>query len=133
MSVNAESMKAIRKELKELYPNLKFSVRKVDFCCVHVDVLEGNINFFQYVTERGKSYYTNETRGYINVNEFYINDHFEGEALDLFKTILETIYKHVGRHYDSNAGDLEADYAAWNYHIYIRVGQYDSPYVLKAS
>jgi len=64
MSVNAESMKAIRKELKELYPNLKFSVRKVDFCCVHVDVLEGNINFFQYVTERGKSYYTNETRGY---------------------------------------------------------------------
>lgn len=133
MSVNAESMKAIRKELKELYPNLKFSVRKRDYCCVHVDVLEGNINFFQYVTERGKRYYTNETKGYFSVNEFYINDHFEGESLDLFKKILETIYKHVGRHYNSNADLQGADYPAWNYHIFMSVGQYDSPYVLKAS
>ena len=133
MSVNANSMKAIRKELKEFYPNLKFSVRKVDFCCVHVDMLEGNINFLQHLTERGKRCYTDDTRGYFSVNEFYINDHFEGEALDLFKKIVETIYKHVGRHYNSNADLHAADYPAWNYHICIAVGQYDKPYILKAS
>lgn len=130
MSVNAESVKAIRQELKVLFPNLKMSVRMKDYCCVYVDILEGNIEFKKHETDRGQTYYENRS-DYFSVNEFYIDDHWKGEAKKLFKTILNTIYKHVGRHYDSNAGDWSADYAAWNYHIYLHVGQWDKPYILK--
>lgn len=130
MSVNKESMKAIRTELKVLFPNLKMSVRMRDYCCVYVDILEGNIEFKKHETDRGKTYYENRS-DYFSVNEFYIDDHWKGEAKKLFKSILNTIYKHVGRHYNANAGDMGADYPAWNYHIYLHVGQWDKPYVLK--
>lgn len=130
MSVNAESTKAIRQELKVLFPNLKMSVRMKDYCCVYVDILEGNIEFKKHETDRGQTYYENRS-DYFSVNEFYIDDHWKGEAKKLFKAILNTIYKYVGRHYDSNAGDWGADYAGWNYHIYLHIGQWNKPYILK--
>lgn len=130
MSVNAQSTKAIRQELKVLFPNLKISVRMRDYCCVYVDLLEGNIDFKGLRTDRGADYYE-LSREYFSVNEFYVDDYWKGDAKKLFKTILNTIYKHVGRHYDRNAGDMGADYAGWNYHIYLHVGQWNKPYVLK--
>lgn len=91
MSVNAESTKAIRQELKVLFLSLKMSVRMKDYCCVYVDILEGNIEFKKHETDRGQTYYANRS-DYFSVNEFYIDDHWKGEAKKLFKTILNTIY-----------------------------------------
>ncbi|KHG32986.1 LPD29 domain-containing protein [Sulfurospirillum sp. MES] len=131
MSVNKETMKSIRAELKALFPTLKFSVRMRDYSCVCVDLLEGDIDVTKHLTDRGLNVYGESRSDYISINEFYIDEHFKGQAKKLFNGILNTIYKHVGRHYDRNAGDMGADYAGWNYHIYLHVGQWNKPYILK--
>lgn len=130
MSVTAEATRAIKKELKVLYPELKFSVSMRDYSVVNVVLKEGAIDFKSCRTFRGENYYEMK-KDYFSVNEFFIEDHWKGEAKKLFNTILKTIYKHVGRHYDRNAGDMGADYAGWNYHIFLSVGSWCSPYIDK--
>lgn len=125
--VTADSTRAIKKDLKKLFPNLKFSVTKNDYSCVHITLLEGDIDFKKFETDRGQTYYESRSN-YFSVNEFHIDAHWHGEAKKLFKTILNTIYKHIGRHYNSNAGDMGADYPSWNYHIYLYVGRWNKPY-----
>ena len=131
MSVNKETMKAIRQELKVLFPTIKFSVRMRDYTCVCVDLLEGDIDVTKHLTDQGLRAYGEDRRDYLSINEFWIDEHFESKAKKLFNGILKTIYKHVGGHYNANANDMSADYPAWNYHIYLHVGQWDKPYILK--
>lgn len=131
MSVNAEATRAIKKELKVLYPSIKFSVSMRDYSVVSIVLKESDIDFKQYRTERGNRYYEDDTRGYFSVNEFHIDEHYRGTAKKLFRDVMNTIYKHCGRHYDRNAGDMSADYAGWNYHIRFSVGSWCEPYILK--
>ncbi|AHJ11310.1 LPD29 domain-containing protein [Sulfurospirillum multivorans] len=131
MSVTAEATRAIKKELKVLYPELKFSVSMRDYSVVNVILKEGDIDFKQYKTKEGEIYYTDDKRDYFNVNDCHIDSHWKGLARKIFKDILQIIYKHCGRHYDRNAGDMGADYAGWNYFIRVSVGSWCEPYVKK--
>lgn len=129
MSVTAEATRAIKKELKALYPSLKFSVSMRDYSVVNVILKEGDIDFKEYKTKEGEKYYEDDTRDYFNVNDFHIDSHWNGLARKLFKDILQIIYKYCGTNYDRNAGDLSADYPNWNYFIKASVGSWGEPYV----
>tara|TARA_R100000664_G_C2628278_1_gene59078 strand:+ start:56 stop:478 length:423 start_codon:yes stop_codon:yes gene_type:complete len=43
--ITTDEVKEIRKELKETFPNLKFSVRKDHHSTVNVSIVKGNIDF----------------------------------------------------------------------------------------
>ena len=127
--ISAEEVKKIRDKIKKEFKNFKFSITKEHSMTVNVDILEGDIDFYECLTE--KEYYENrKDRLYIQVNEYHIDKHFTGEAMKMLLRIKDIITS-CKSHYDRNFGDMGADYADFNYFYNISIGRWDKPYVLK--
>ena len=111
--ISAEEVKKIREKIKKEFKNFKFSITKEHSMTVNVDILEGDIDFYECLTE--KEYYENrKDRLYIQVNEYHIDKHFTGEVMKMLLRIKHIITSSKS-HYDRNFGDMGADYADFNY------------------
>lgn len=134
--IEKERVAEIRAELKKLFPTFKFSVTRQDHSSVVIKILKGDIDFFDDAmrpdgtNNHGETYKLSDYRkeqGHTSVNHFWIEDHWCGEAQEMLLKIKEIACK---GNVDRNAGDMGADYPAWNFFVEISIGAYNRPYEL---
>jgi hypothetical protein len=139
--ISKEDVKQVRENLKKAFgKRFKFSVRRRDYMCVDVAIMEGDItDWTQYAETKpdsvlskfdleAQNYRLQDIRsGKFSVNHFWINENWKGEAKEIFTKMLECCQVGEGS-YDRNAGDVGADYGDTTYFIELSVGRWDKPY-----
>jgi len=65
-------------------------------------------------------------RGYVDVNEYWIDKHYEGKARDFLNSLLKAM---KGPDYFCH-DDIQSDYFSRSHYTSIRVGSYSKHYVL---
>jgi len=120
--INAQEVKAIRNELKRVFPTFKFAVRKSSGGhSVCVSVLKGE-RCFADITENG----------YAQINPYHL--HFYPKHEELFEKILKIIKTAPamisgGRGWYDNSNS-QIDYFDTAYYFDINVGDWNKPYQL---
>ena len=120
--ISKEEVQKIRTELKKRFPakdGWKLSIRTRHHSTICVSFMEAPID----LTYKGKISYA--------VNQFYIDRDYTDELFKVF-TDTKDIITGIKAHNDPNAGDMGADYPAWNYHMDIEVGRWDIPFKMSA-
>ncbi len=117
--ISTEKVKEIRTQLKKVFPNLKFSIRKLHYSKVKIIIKSGNIDF---ITD----YNATNQRKYLSINEYSI-DKFTGVSKDALKKVYK-IAKFQGW-YDNS--DSMSDYFDTAYFIDVQIGDWEKPYILK--
>ena len=118
--ISAAEVKEIRKELKETFPEYKFSVRKgVGSYSVEVNIMSGPSDF--------SSIFGN--RGHFEINQYYLDNY--GEFQGFFDKILQIIKTAPAKAsgdvwYDRS--DSMVDYFDIAFYIHVSVGQWNKPY-----
>lgn len=102
--------KDVRKTLKKSFPDTKFSVTS-KYNKISVSVMESDIDF---------------GTDYQQVNHFYIDEKYEGDAKYMLKAVYDLVDK------DNYTVVNDGDYGAVpSYYIDISIGKWDKPYKLK--
>ena len=122
--ISADDVSAIRTELKQAFPNWKFSVRKgAGSLSVDVSILQGDVDFSE-----------NLHNGYAQVNQYWINDHWTGlEARVALNKINEIMHNAPGRaggrvYFDES--DAMTDYFHTAFYTHLSIGQWNKNYAL---
>jgi len=136
--IYTEEVRAIRKALKDKLPDWKLSVSKSsNHSSVTVAIMAGPIDFTDYMlfppkyghwptdqeVEDQKA--TLRLKPYLQINHYYLDTNWEGEALELLNTIKATILetKPVRTIVE------DADYGSIpNYYYHIHLGKWNKPY-----
>ena len=101
----------IRSELKKQLPEFKFSVTREHYSSISVSILSGPIKL--------------SDKPYEQVNQYYIKEHYEGEA----KKVLLKVNAIVSK--DERTMFIDSDYGSVpNFYIHMSVGKWDKPYQL---
>lgn len=105
--ITAEEVKVIRNELKEAFPDFKFSVRKERHSAVIVTIVSGPLKF-------------------ANGNEEMINHYhlYQYKHEPILKAMLAIINK---KNYDNS--DLQSDYFDVGFYVTLQQGGWQCPYV----
>lgn len=119
--ISADDVKAIRNELKQAFPNWKFSVRKGSgSLSVDVTILQGDAAF--------------EGSTYQQVNQYWIKDHWK-DAYDcrVLTQINEIMHNAPGRaggkkFYDNS--DAMTDYFDTAFYTHLSIGAWNKNYAL---
>lgn len=113
--IKAEQVADIRKQLKDKFPNWKFSVKTIHHTKVCITILSGPLSFeFK------------EGRQYEQVNEFYIKDNYKGEQKDF---LLEVYNIAKSQGYNPSVYE-DGDYGHIpSYYINISIGSWEKAYV----
>lgn len=111
--MTTENVKRIRTELKEKYPNIKFSVRNEDHLAVGIAIMASDIDFSDVL----------EGRGHTSINHYWIDRNYPTHA-ELFKGIISIANK--GNHDNS---DLQSDYHDVGWYVHFAIGKWDKAYV----
>jgi hypothetical protein len=118
---NKELAKQVRKELKKLYPNIKFSVTS-DYLSVDVAIMEADIDF---LSEDDRKNGVKDK----SLNHFYLEDYYEKGSKQL--EVVQKVFDLVTQNQRIITED--GDYGKVpNYYIHIKVGKWDKPFVLKS-
>ena len=106
--ISTENVKEIRGKIKKEFPDFKFSIRREHYSTVCVHIMQGKIDLPEHQT---------------------INPHYPDNSIipEMANKILSIIGS-VKFRFDSNAGDMGADYAGWNFFIDIAIGKWDKAY-----
>ena len=78
-----------------------------------------------YQVQRG---FRPNTSGYMGVNPYWYQDHFDGEAREFLREAIAALY---GDDYFDES-DAHVDYFHTSHYIDINIGRWDRPYVLEA-
>jgi len=120
--INAEDVKAIRKELKEAFPKFKFGVRKQHgSMSVMVTVKQGPTDFSDILRN-----------DYAQINPYHTGQY--GEHSKFFEKIIEVIKTAPmrGEGYNKKGwydrSDAMTDYFDTAYYMSINVGDWNKPY-----
>lgn len=102
---------------------------------IALNVKSGKIDFIgncnrvcgssHYQTARG---FQPITSGYTDVNPYWYQDHFDGDAKAFIKEALAALY---GADYYDNS-DAMTDYFDTAYYVHMNIGKWNKPYVLTA-
>ena len=117
--ISTEQVKSIREQIKNAYPNYKWSISRRHSSAVVICLQESDLPI--------------ETN--VQVNQYYLK---ETEKLTtkgklIFQHVMQ-ICNSVERCYDRNAGDVGADYGDSTYFIDLDIGQWDKPHkIISAS
>lgn len=119
--ISAQDVQAIRTELKQAFPNWKFSVRKGSgSLSVDVTILQGDAKF--------------EGNTYQQVNQYWIKDHWK-DAYDcqVLTKINEIMHNAPGRaggkkFYDNS--DAMTDYFDTAFYTHLSIGAWNKNYAL---
>ena len=119
--IRTDEVAAIRGQLKEAFPQLKFSVRKQHHSSVIVTIKSGTVDFSDVLDEDG----------YCQTNQYWL------ERMGQHKELFEEIYKIVktapgtvegGREWFDES-DSMTDYFHTAFFMSVNIGSYDKPYV----
>jgi hypothetical protein len=117
--ITTEQVKEIRTQLKQAFPRLKFSVKKINYSKVSVTIKSGDIDFLGALKKENE-------RDYITVWNNYKNQFIGEEVLKSVEKINNIVY---GQGWYDNS-DSMIDYFDTAYYVDIRIGDYEEPYVL---
>lgn len=121
--ITAQEVAAIREGLKARFPNFKFGVRKGSgSLSVDVTIKQGPIDFF---ADRRDP----DNRGHLQVNPYWLHDHWEGEARKMLEGVVEVVKTAPSRKWYDNS-DAMTDYFDTAYYFHINVGEWNKPYAL---
>lgn len=133
--INANEVRAIREELKARFPGFKFGVRKSSSSLgVDVTIKSGPIDFIgnynETVSQQPGGYRNGQAaENYLQINQFWFQDHFTGTAQDVIGGVLEVIKTAPDRKwYDKS--DSMIDYFDTAYYIHLTVGDWNTPFQL---
>ena len=137
-SINAEQTKAIRKALKERFPQHKFSVKiGAGNHSVSVSVVEGpafDQEEAQWNHVEDKFVESDLNKDHTQINSYWLEDHYPKNA-KFFQEIVEIIKTAP---YNAGVGDLwfdksdiRTDYFHTSYYINLHVGAWDKPFQIK--
>ena len=112
----ADLAPAIKAVLKKY--NMKGSISVRNHSTLVVKVTQGALDFAPYSTG------TNDTFNYIQVNEYWIDAHYEGAVRNFLNELLEAM---KGSAY-FNDDDAMTDYFSRSHYCSIEVGQFSKPY-----
>ena len=119
--ISVDDVKAIRTEIKKVFPaknGWKFSITKEHSSTVHVNIMESKVDLDP------------ENKGDYMVNHYYIDDTYkDNDVLRYVFNRIDKIINNVKKCENSNAGDLSADYANYNFFYNIAVGKWDKKFV----
>ena len=122
--INAEDVKAIRKELKEAFPKFKFGVRKTSSGMrVDVTIKQGPTDFSDIFRDDR----------YAQINPYHTGMY--GEHSNFFEQVLDIMKTAPmrGNGYNKDTGwydrsDAMTDYFDTAYYMSLNVGEWDKPY-----
>ncbi len=103
--ISTEHVANIRKELKNEFPEIKFSIRRENYSSVNVHIMESPYKF---------------SKNYEQINHFYTENHENQELLKKITGIVIRDQKEVV--YDSDYGSVP------NYYLNLQVGKWDKPH-----
>lgn len=108
--LSAERVKEIRTQLKKEFPSFKFSITRDNWSGIKISILESNVDF-----NLGESTYK-------QVNEYYIERSYTGQAKEVLMRILSIAHEGVTYHETGDYGNQPSFYVS------INIGQWDKPY-----
>ena len=111
--ITNEQMTAKRNAIKKAFPNWRFSITRLHYSTISVDILEAPIDLINKEGNR-------------HVNPFYIKDQFEGEVKESLQKIYEIASE--GKRelvYDQDYGSVPTFYTD------INIGKWDKPFIYK--
>ena len=117
--ITVEEVAAIRKALKERFPNCRFSVRRRDRQALSVSVMKSPYDFSNVLNDNG----------YARINPYLIPSliaQISEESVAFLILVRETILN-VGNHWDES--DIQSDYFNCAFYYDISVGQWDKGHV----
>ena len=128
--ISTKEVAAIRAQLKEKFPQLKFSVRKHHHSSVDVTIKSGTVDFSDLVTKC----YQGQTvpfDGYFQTNQYWLDR--LGKHQDLFEEIYKVIKTapasvEGGREWFDES-DSMTDYFHTAFYMSVNIGSYDKRYV----
>lgn len=133
--IGADEVKAIRDALKVRFPKFKFGCRKGSgSLSVEVTVKQGSIDFFdsynRTVSSRPGGFRNGSpAEKSLQVNQFWFQEHFDGEAKDTIEEILRIIKTAPNRKWYDNS-DIQSDYFDTAFYIHLNIGEWNRPYAL---
>ena len=111
--ISKQDVQEIRRRMKLLFPkDWKFSITRSHSDSINITLMEGPIQI---------------EGDYLQLNDMRPDIH--DDTIKEYVELLNEIVEDVKANYDSNAGDMGADYPAWNYHKNYAIGKWDKPYV----
>jgi hypothetical protein len=111
--LSTEKIKEIRNEIKQTFPNFKFSIKREHYSTVCVSVLSGPIEFG-----------TTEA----SVNHFWLRDNWghNPQAYKFLSKLKSIMSRDMGEGYeDGDYGHIP------NWYLDINIGKWDKPYIIK--
>lgn len=115
-----EIVENIRKELKEKFPECKFSVRKEVFsngCSITVSLMEAPFDpFSDKLDEYDKRY------GYHQINHFHM-EYLPKEAYSVLKQVVDIVNS-----YNFDDSESMIDYFDRNFYFDLEIGKWDKPF-----
>lgn len=134
--ISADDVKAIRNALKEKFPKFKFGCKKGSgSLSVDVTIKSGPIDFISNYNRVAGARFGNDpmrfrkAEGELQINQFWFKEHFDGEAQDMLRDVLQIIKSAPSRGWYDNS-DAMTDYFDTAYYIHLNVGKWDQPYAL---
>ncbi len=128
--VSTETTRRVRGELKQRFPNLKFSVSKKDGT-LRVRIMAGDLDFRDIWEDipQNKQYWKRYGNpkphfdGYVSINTSHPDD-YNPKYTDLFKQIISIM---KGTEWFDNS-DPQIDYFSTAYYLKLSVGKWNKPY-----
>jgi hypothetical protein len=114
--ISSEEVKAKRKEIQAAFPDYKFSVTRDGHSSICVSIMSGPLAL------------TENPRGHVQVNHFYIDEHYKDrpEVAALLTAVRDIAWRgQTELVYDSDYGSVPTFY------IHLAIGKWDRPYVGK--
>ena len=111
--------------------NIKYSLKVHHQSSIIMTISEGSIDFIKNAQDVKDSkpcpehLRNDKPSTYMQVNTYWIQDHFTGIAKDLLLSAKEALS--VGNH---DRSDIQSDYFDVGWYVNINVGQWDKPYRL---
>ena len=136
--ITANEVRAIRNELKAQFPNFKFGVRKgAGNLSVDVTIKQGVIDFignYNETVDERRHVSSQLAEGYLQVNQYWFQDHFTGDAKRMIEQVLRIIKIAPstipgGRRWYDNS-DAMTDYFDTAYYVHLEIGDWNQPYAL---
>jgi hypothetical protein len=133
--ITANEVAAIRTGLKARFPQFKFGARKGSgSLSVDVTIKQGPVDFIKNyndtVSQRPGDFRGGaEAERYLQINQYWFQEHFSGEAKEVIAEVLRVIKTAPDRKwYDKS--DAMTDYFDTAFYIHLQVGEWNKPYAL---
>lgn len=112
--ISTEAVAVIRKELKETFPNLKFSVVRKDGMCIYISIMSGDVDFLINNLD------VNNYKNWLN-KKLYKNE-IDQSKVDEINKLLLTIIENIANANNGTESE-DGDYGTIpNYYVRISIG-----------